>query len=86
MVPELWGSYTVLSASKNFFMSFLSAKDWISSAFFSARSLAHKTSFSKDVVRRVDQLLTLNIWVKFSVDDIEILFFFLIVFRKQVLI
>ena len=34
VVPELWGPYTVLSASKNFFMSFLSAKDWISSAFF----------------------------------------------------
>ena len=41
VVPELWGPYTVLSASKNFFMSFLSAKDWISSAFFfSARGLA----------------------------------------------
>ena len=34
VVPELWGPYTVLSASKNFFMSFLSAKDWISLAFF----------------------------------------------------
>ena len=31
--PELWGPYIVLSASKNFFISFLSAKDWISSAF-----------------------------------------------------
>ena len=31
--PELWGPYTVLSASKNFFISFLSAKDWISSDF-----------------------------------------------------
>ena len=34
VVPELWGPFTVLSASKNFFISFLSAKDWISSAFF----------------------------------------------------
>ena len=33
VVPELWGPYIVLSASKNFFISFLSAKDWISSAF-----------------------------------------------------
>ena len=30
VVPELWGPYSVLSASKNFFMSFMSAKDWIS--------------------------------------------------------
>ena len=35
VAPELWGPYTVLSASKNFFISFLSAKDWISSDFFS---------------------------------------------------
>ena len=34
VVLELWGPYTVLSASKSFFMSFLSAKDWVSSAFF----------------------------------------------------
>ena len=27
VIPELWGPYTVLSASKNVFMSFLSAKD-----------------------------------------------------------
>ena len=33
VVPELWGPYTVLSASKNFFISFVSAKDCISSAF-----------------------------------------------------
>ena len=32
VVPELWGPYIVLSALKNF-ISFLSAKDWISSAF-----------------------------------------------------
>ena len=42
------------------------------------RTYAHKTSFSKDVIRRVDQLLTLNIWVKFSADDIEILFFLIV--------
>ena len=41
VVPELWGPYTVLSASKNFFMSFLSAKDWISSAFFSQPGVLH---------------------------------------------
>ena len=33
VVPELWGPYIVLSASKNFFISYLSAKDWISLAF-----------------------------------------------------
>ena len=33
VVPELWGPYIVLSASKNFYISCLSAKDWISSAF-----------------------------------------------------
>ena len=33
VVPELWGQYIVLSASKNFFIFFLSAKDWISLAF-----------------------------------------------------
>ena len=33
VVHELWGPYIVLSASKNFFISFLSANDWISSAF-----------------------------------------------------
>ena len=41
MVPELWGPYIVLSASKNFFISFLSAKDWISSAFFSQPGVLH---------------------------------------------
>ena len=27
VIPELWGPHIVLSASKNFFISFLSAKD-----------------------------------------------------------
>ena len=34
-----------------------------------------QNSFSKDVVRRVDQLLTLSTLVKFSAGDIEIFFF-----------
>ena len=41
VVTELWGPYTVLSASKNIFMSFLSAIDWISSAFFSKPVVLH---------------------------------------------
>ena len=41
VVSELWGPYTVLSASKNFLMSFLSAKDWISSTFFSQPGVLH---------------------------------------------
>ena len=30
VVPELWGQYIVFSAAENFFIFFLSAKDWIS--------------------------------------------------------
>ena len=39
--PEFWEPYIVLSASKNFFLSFLSAKDWISSAFFAQPGVLH---------------------------------------------
>ena len=34
VVPQLWGPYIVWSVSKNFFISFLAAKDRISSAFW----------------------------------------------------
>ena len=36
---------------------------------------ARKTSYSKDVVKRVDQLLTLSTPGKFSADDTEIFCF-----------
>ena len=48
IVSELWGPHTVLIASKNFFVSFLSAKDWISSACFVQPGVLHVSEPSLD--------------------------------------
>ena len=54
--PALWGPYTILSASNNFLISFLSAKDCISSAFF----LSQETCGRRAGWMRMLSLLTLN--------------------------
>ena len=77
-VPELWGPYTVLSASKNFFMSFLSVKDWISSAFF----LSQESFMSLSLVWTV-----LHVWIgslaRYSAGISEVGLVFLVFLFKE---
>ena len=80
ILPELWGPYTVLSASKKCFVSFLSAKNWISSAFFAQPGVLHVSQPSLDCFTYVWMGSLTRYW---AVITEECLVFWMFLFKKS---